>query len=188
MANLTYYEAWSILTTPEGHRPEIREEYADELLLSKLAASLRPLFAITKELRRKRYASSALTLESPELDFSLDQDNNPVAVEEHKKVPTMELIEELMLLCNVHAAVRVHAAFRTTAVLRRHEKPAEHSFIALKQQLSKHGIELDVSDTKAIRKSLDTAGTFKDTAYKLLIRCLKLAKYVAAGSFSKDDL
>lgn len=108
IANLTYSEAWSLITDTENDPGRLRAQYSERSLVSRLKSSLKPLFELTKELRRKRFENGALTLESAELDFTLDDDKNPVGVHEHQKVPTMELIEELMLLCNVYSAVRVY--------------------------------------------------------------------------------
>jgi exosome complex exonuclease DIS3/RRP44 len=90
-----------------------------------LTLSLRGLMKIAVVLRDRRMKAGALTLSSPELKFKLDSNKNPTEVSEYKKVDTMFMIEEFMLLANVAVAERLAQYYPSFAVLRRHPLPKE---------------------------------------------------------------
>lgn len=80
----TYEEAQKVLDTKEG--PHVKE----------LEATL----AIAQHLEKKRFEDGAISLETEEVKFKLDDHGHPVSVYIKHRGPTHHLIEELMLLAN----------------------------------------------------------------------------------------
>ncbi len=65
---------------------------------------LQSALAIAQDLEKKRFASGALSLDSPEVKFTLDQTGHPIGVYQKIRGATHHMIEELMLLANKKVA------------------------------------------------------------------------------------
>lgn len=61
---------------------------------------LQSALAIAQDLEKKRFASGALSLDSPEVKFTLDETGHPTGVYIKTRGQTHHMIEELMLLAN----------------------------------------------------------------------------------------
>jgi exosome complex exonuclease DIS3/RRP44 len=102
--------------------------------------------------------AGALSLSSPELKIHLAsaESTEPIDVEQKQAFETNSLVEEFMLLANISVAAKIQETFPATAVLRRHSPPPKTNFEALQDILMKRkGMELDVSSSGALAKSLD---------------------------------
>ena len=78
-------------------------ENAQEVLDKKDGPFLKELqsaLAIAQDLEKKRFASGALSLDSPEVKFTLDEIGHPIGVYTKVRGQTHHMIEELMLLAN----------------------------------------------------------------------------------------
>jgi ribonuclease R len=78
-------------------------ENAQEVLDKKDGPFLKELqsaLAIAEDLEKKRFASGALSLDSPEVKFTLDETGHPIGVYQKIRGATHHMIEELMLLAN----------------------------------------------------------------------------------------
>lgn len=106
----TYEEAQAVLDKKEG------------VFLKELEAAN----TIAKDLEKKRFASGALSLDAPEVKFTLDEKGHPTGVYAKVRGETHHLIEELMLLANKRVA-RFIATRDTKAeeifMYRIHDKP-----------------------------------------------------------------
>lgn len=80
---------------------------------------LQSALAIAKDLEKKRFASGALSLDSPEVKFTLDETGHPTGVYIKVRGQTHHMIEELMLLANKKVAEYIAT----------HEKHAEAVFV-----------------------------------------------------------
>ena len=133
---------------------------------------LRGLYSISKIFKGKRLDSGSLTLESAEVEFELDSNKNPINVKQHSIIPTMSMVEELMLLANVSAAKLTYECYSASAVLRRHPQPSEQIFEDLKQKLKTYGVEMDTSSSASIRDSMEHAGPLRKILQTLITRCM----------------
>lgn len=87
-------------------------------------------------LRASRYEAGALNLASPEIKISRKDDtetNSALDVKMYELRETNMMVEEMMLMANIAVATRIHAAFPSAAVLRRHEPPTPEMFEPLMQ-------------------------------------------------------
>lgn len=175
-ASLTYDQAQARLDS-------LAEEVVDSI-----TASLRILNDLAKQLRARRMIGGALTLASPEVRFTLDQETqNPVDVILKDMKDANSLVEEFMLLANISVARRIYEVFPETAVLRRHPAPPAENFTSLSKALASRGFSLDVSSSGALAASLDRIVVPEDDFFNRLVRimatrCMYQAQYFAAGS------
>ncbi|MCC7436574.1 ribonuclease R [Candidatus Nomurabacteria bacterium] len=82
-------------------------ENAQEVLDKKEGPYLKELqvaLAIAQDLEEKRFASGALSLDSTEVKFKLDENGHPIGVYTKVRGQTHHMIEELMLLANKKVA------------------------------------------------------------------------------------
>lgn len=155
-----------------------------------LTRSIRILNGLAQRLKAMRIAAGALTLASPEVRFSLDQETqNPVDVQLKEMKEANSLVEEFMLLANISVAQQLYAHFPDTSVLRRHPAPPAENFEALNRALAARNPDwaLDVSSSKALAASLDHASDPQDPYLNRLVRimttrCMLQAQYFASGT------
>ena len=60
----------------------------------------------TSFIRKKRERNGALELDSTEIKFTLDENNNPINIEKREQKEGEKLIEDLMIIANVAVATR----------------------------------------------------------------------------------
>lgn len=90
--------------------------------LKELEAAL----AIAQDLEKKRFASGALSLDTPEVKFTLDETGHPTGVYTKVRGQTHHMIEELMLLANRKVAQFIATRDRNAEEIfmyRIHDKP-----------------------------------------------------------------
>lgn len=75
---MTYQEAYDIIKT-QG-KCQIRPEFNDSELKQNLFLGLNSLFELSKLMRKTRFDNGSLVLDSPEIDFKLDANGNPIDV------------------------------------------------------------------------------------------------------------
>lgn len=122
----TYHEAQEIIDAGSG-------QFFDELTtLDKLA----------KGYTRERMKNGALSLETGEVKFVLDENGKPLKVTEKHRIDTMRMIEEFMLLANKHVArFMSEKSQRDLFVYRVHDKPAEDRMMDLRMFLKGLGFK-----------------------------------------------
>lgn len=159
-----------------------------------ITTSIRLLNDLAIRLKTKRMEAGALNLASPEVRIHLDsaESSAPIDVEQKEIFETNSLVEEFMLLANTSVAQRIYEAYPTTAVLRRHAPPPSDNFDTLRDILRKRrGIELDVSSSGALARSLDRCVDPDDPAFNTLVRilatrCMLSAEYFCTGSIARN--
>ncbi len=70
----------------------------------------------------------ALELESAELRFETAAEGQPTEVTGKAEVPMMAVVAEMMIFANSAVARRIHQAFPSSALLRRHPPPRQDAF------------------------------------------------------------
>ncbi|CAL5975918.1 Mitotic_control protein dis3 [Hexamita inflata] len=183
-ANLTYQEAYNLINNPTV---DINSKFNQPDLKQGLSFGLNELFRLSQIMRKQRFENGSLTLESAEIDFKLDDNKNPIGVQQHKMIPTMSMVEEFMLLANVYAAKLTYETFKSCAVLRKHPQPSQEIFDDLKEKLKHYGVDMDTSSSISIRSSMEHAGQYKKILQTLVTRCMQLAKYFSSGTLAEQD-
>jgi len=109
----TYEQAQEELETGEGRFPK----------------ALQKLNSLAKYLRGRRYRAGAVSFETPEFYFDLDEQGKPIGVHPKIRKDAHKLVEEFMLLANRKVAEWVHSRKKgrgkqqNTMVYRVHEDP-----------------------------------------------------------------
>ena len=139
----TYEEAQEII---EGKDGDFKEEI---LILDKIA----------KILRKKRLNHGALSIESEEMRFKLDEKGHPIEVMIKTSKDAHKLIEEFMLLANKHVAMFVAAPRKgrdpIPFVFRVHDKPDVAKIALFNVFIDKFGYKLDFSHPDQIAQSIN---------------------------------
>ena len=89
-----------------------------------LTKGMRTLLSLSKRLRQKRMDAGALNLASPEVRIQAESEtSDPIDVETKRMLDTNSLVEEFMLLANIHVAKKIYECFPRTALLRYRPNP-----------------------------------------------------------------
>lgn len=138
----TYEEAQQVIETKEG-------DFAKEILL---------LQNLAVKIRNKRFKSGAISFESVEVKFKLDEKGKPLAIVPKVRKDAHKLIEEYMLLANKLVAEYVFKKKKgknpLTMVYRIHDEPNEEKLQNLVLFAKQFGHNVDLSEEK-IAKSLN---------------------------------
>jgi ribonuclease R len=166
----SYEEAQEVLETGSG-------DFAEELLL---------LNGLAKKLKIERFKKGAISFETIEVKFKLDEKGVPLAVYPKVRKDAHKLIEEFMLLANKKVAEFVYkmrkGESRNTMVYRIHDFPDVEKIKTLSTFVKKLGYSLNV-DEKKISSSLnkmidDIEGKPEQSVLQsLAIRTMAKAKY-----------
>lgn len=139
----TYEEAQEIIEGKDG-------DFKDEILI---------LDKIAKILRKKRLNHGALSIESEEMRFKLDEKGHPIEVMIKTSKDAHKLIEEFMLLANKHVAMFVAAPRKgrdpIPFVFRVHDKPDVAKIALFNVFIDKFGYKLDFSHPDKIAQSIN---------------------------------
>lgn len=167
----TYEEVQEIIETQNG---DLKEEV---LLLDKLA----------KILRKERFKKGAISFETIEIKFKLDENGKPLGVYPKIRKDAHKLVEDFMLLANKKVAEHVYnmkkGEDKNTMVYRTHDNPNPDKLQSLATFATRFGHKLLLHDEKAIAKALnqlteDVEGKPEQNVLQgLAIRCMAKAKY-----------
>lgn len=178
-ASLTYDQAQDILDSNNSN--------------SSIAESVKNLNFLAKKLKAKRIAAGSLTLASPEVRFSLQNNGesgecggDPLSVTVKEMKDANSLVEEFMLLANISVAQTIQKAWPECSLLRRHPEPPQDNFEGLKSALSLVGFKLNTKSSKELGDSLDIANIPDSPYFNKLIRimttrCMMQAVYFSSG-------
>jgi ribonuclease R len=148
----SYEEAQEIIEGKEG-------DYKSEILI---------LDKIAKILRNKRLKQGALSIESEEMRFKLDDAGNPVEIIIKTSKDAHKLIEEFMLLANRQVATFIAKPKKgrdfIPFVYRCHDKPDLAKIGLFKVFIDKFGYDLEVNDPNQISKNINAL--LDDIRYK----------------------
>jgi ribonuclease R len=166
----SYEEAQEVLESGTG-------DFAEELLL---------LNGLAKKLKEERFKKGAISFETIEVKFKLDEKGTPLAVYPKIRKDAHKLIEEFMLLANKKVAEYVYkmrkGESRNTMVYRIHDYPDVEKIKTLSTFVKKLGYSLN-ADEKKVSSSLnkmmdDIEGKPEQSVLQsLAIRTMAKAKY-----------
>jgi ribonuclease R len=170
----SYEEAQEIIETQQG-------DYVNEILtLNKLA----------HKLRDERFRKGAISFETVEVKFRLDEDGKPLEVIPQIRKDAHKLIEDFMLLANRKVAEHIYYKKRSdsqlTMVYRIHEHPNTEKLNTLALFAKKFGYTLDFNKgslSETINKlTVDVEGRPEQNVLQsLAIRTMSKAKYTTAA-------
>jgi ribonuclease R len=155
---------------------------------SGVPSALAQLDRIARGLRRRRMEEGGLDLDLPEVRASLDDQGEPRAFVETKRLPTHELVEEFMLLANQIVGGRALAR-ELPFFYRVHERPRYdklRAFFEAARYLGRSGAVPFVTEAKQLRRWTMPGKTMRDRIVNLyLLRAMEKARYdlVDVGHF-----
>lgn len=156
-----------------------------EIKDKKLAESLNMLNIASKLIRKRRKRNGSIDIETTELKFTLNEDNEPVSV---KKIITSDaenMIEDLMVSANVEVAKKLKEA-KIPVLYRIHEYPSKEKYELFKALIKKmdYTLYLNLPKYENItgNKLNDFILSIKDDNLKsiysyLLLRAMSKARY-----------
>lgn len=165
----TYEEAQEIITNGTG------------LFYTELAELMR----LSKIYTQDRFRDGALSMDTDEVRFILDENGKPIRVMIKKRIDTMRMIEEWMLLANKYVAIKLSQKDAAgLAVYRVHDKPSPDRVedlitflksVGFKNIHTKNGI-IPPHDLQKILDSADTDDA-RDTIQSSIVRSMAKAIY-----------
>jgi ribonuclease R len=171
-ASLSYPEAARLARDGSGAVPDV----------------LAQLDRIARGLKRRRMEEGGLDLDLPEVRAQLDDRGEPLRIEESKRLPTHELVEEFMLLAN--RIVGGRASERELPFFYRvHERPRYdklRAFFEAARYLGRSGAVPFVTEAKQLRRWATSGKTTRDRIVSLyMLRAMEKARYdlVDVGHF-----
>jgi ribonuclease R len=139
----TYEEVQDVIETKTG-------DYADEIL---------KLNALAYKLRERKFKNGAISFETTEVKFKLDETGKPIGVYVKERKDAHKLIEDFMLLANRKVAEYVSkkgkGKQKYTFVYRVHDSPKPESLASFASFAARFGYKINTKSDKEIAKSLN---------------------------------
>ena len=139
----TYEEVQEIIEAEAG-------EFADEILT---------LNRIAYKLRERKFKEGAISFETTEVKFTLDEHGKPTGVYVKERKDAHKLIEDYMLLANrkvaEHVAKMGKGKFKYTFVYRTHDSPKQETLLGFAQFAARFGYKINTKSDKEIARSLN---------------------------------
>lgn len=158
----------------------------DDKVLSKkyssIVGDIKLMGELAAILRHRRKQRGSLDFDISEAVITLDEDENPIAVELEERRAANRLIEEFMLVANETVAEHFFW-LNYPFVYRIHEKPDQEKIMDLKTYLMNFGIKLKGSADNIYPKTLaDIIADIEDKPYesvvnRVMLRTMKKARY-----------
>jgi len=167
-----YEEAQQVIETGEGD----------------LSEAILQLHKLAQVMRKQRFDNHAISFETEEVKFKLDENGKPIGVYLKEQKEANWLIEEFMLLANKRVAEKISKKRTATQpenvfVYRVHDKPLDEKLNTFKEFVKKLGFELKTNSTKNLSSSLnkmlegEKGKPDYDMLSKLTIRIMARAVY-----------
>jgi ribonuclease R len=143
---------------------DIRFSYEDaqEVLENKSGKHSKELLKLNElayKLRERKFKHGAISFESVEIKFRLDNQGKPLGVYVKERKDAHKLIEDFMLLANKKVAEFVakkgKGKQKYTFVYRSHDSPKEDALLNFSQFASKFGYKIDMSSGRETARSLN---------------------------------
>ncbi|MGV3503094.1 MAG: ribonuclease R [Adhaeribacter sp.] len=167
----TYEEAQQVIETGGG-------DFAHEILT---------LNSIAKKIKDKRFKNGAVSFETTEVRFKLDENGKPLYIYVKERKDAHKLIEEFMLLANRKVAEFVFnlkkRGKRNTMVYRTHDAPDPDKLSTFSLFARKFGYQLDLGEGKAVSAQLNKLTEASEgkpeqsVLQNLAVRTMAKAKY-----------
>lgn len=181
-------ETWfgrTIIRSDKRFSYEEAQEVLDKNISGPFLEPLTELMRISKIYLQERFAAGALSMDADEVRFILDETGRPIRVMVKKRIDTMRMIEEWMLMANKYVAMKLadkHSA--GLAVYRIHDKPAPDRVEDLLKFLKSVGYthittKNGIIPSHELQKILDEAATddARDTIQGSIVRSMAKAIY-----------
>ncbi|MVN91916.1 ribonuclease R [Mucilaginibacter aquatilis] len=173
----TYEEVQEIIEAGEG-------EYSDEI---------KTLNAVAYKLREQKFKNGAISFESTEVKFKLDEQGKPIGVYVKERKDAHKLIEDFMLLANRKVAEFVSKKGKGRKkkfpfVYRAHDAPNPETLGSFAQFAARFGYRINMKSDREIAKSLnhlmtDVEGKKEQNVLtQLAIRSMAKAIYTTKSS------
>ena len=171
----TYEEVQEILETGHG-------DHSEDLLL---------LNDIAKKLRKEKFDNGAISFESDEVTFILDEDGTPLEIIKKERKDAHMLVEDFMLLANKKVATFISKKSKNQAipfVYRIHDNPDPDKLADFAAFAKEMGFPIDVNTPEKVAASFNalSEAAAKDERLKILepIALRTMAKAV----YSSDNI
>ena len=166
---------------------EVNDFYLNKKVFKdeKLSSSLNMLLKASKLIRKRRQKKGSVEIETTELKFTLDENNNPIEV---KKIITSDaenMIEDLMVSANVEVSKKLKEN-KIPVLYRVHEYPAKDKYELFKALIKKMDYTLflnlpkyeNITGTKLNDFIASVKPESQKTIYSyLLLRAMSKARY-----------
>jgi len=155
------YDAWYGKTIIHSDRRFAYEDAQDRIETGEgdYAAEVRLLNGIAKKLNEQRFKKGAISFETQEVKFKLDENGKPLGVYVKERKDAHKMIEEFMLLANRKVAEYVYKLKarkpRMTMVYRIHEAPDPDRLQNFALFAQKFGHKLDLTNPKKLSTELN---------------------------------
>jgi len=154
-------QVWFGKTVIHSNR-RLTYEQAQEIIEGKddqLSEEINLLNDIAKIIHDKRIENGALNIESEEIRFQLDENNNPIKVILKKAKDAHKLVEEFMLLANLHVAERIGKPQKNKdnapLIYRVHDLPDTEKIELLRIFIEKFGHKLSNDHPQHLSKAVN---------------------------------
>ena len=175
-----YEEAQAVIDAgPKASHEGVPEDIKEAVLI---------LNGLASKLRKKRFASGAISFERPEMKVEVDEKGKPINVYQKVTAEANWLIEEFMLLANRSVAEFVAKA-KKTFVYRIHDEPNQEKIENLRNFIGNFGYRMGATNNgKEISKELNALfAAAKDTPEYNAIELLSL-RTMAKARYDVDNL
>ncbi|WP_184543383.1 ribonuclease R [Mucilaginibacter sp. FT3.2] len=139
----TYEEVQEVIESHEG-------DFKDEIL---------KLNALAYKLRDRKFKNGAISFETTEVKFKLDENGKPIGVYVKERKDAHKLIEDFMLLANRKVAEHVSkmgkGKHKFTFVYRAHDSPKPEALANFAQFAARFGYKINTKSDKETAKSLN---------------------------------
>lgn len=139
----TYEEVQEVIETTQG-------DFKDEIL---------KLNALAYKLRARKFKNGAISFETTEVKFKLDENGKPLGVYVKERKDAHKLIEDFMLLANRKVAERVSkmgkGKHKYTFVYRVHDSPKPDALANFAQFAARFGYKINTKSDKETARSLN---------------------------------
>ena len=137
-------------------------EQAQEVIEKKAgkhSAEILKLNELAYKLRDRKFKHGAISFESSEVKFKLDENGKPLGVYVKERKDAHKLIEDFMLLANKKVAEFIankgKGKGKLTFVYRSHDSPKEAALLSFSQFALKFGYKIDISSGRETARSLN---------------------------------
>ncbi|KIY49261.1 RNB-domain-containing protein [Fistulina hepatica ATCC 64428] len=178
-AKLSYVDAQNVIEGRVLGGIAVQPEHGT----SDIEHDIRVLHGLAQTLRKERFSSGALSMDSLRLQFKLDDKGMPVDCWQYVRADANDLIEEFMLLANIAVAQNLAVHLPEQALLRRHDNPIERRLNLFAERAKRLGFDIDTTSSGTIARSLEAV---KDPSARRLLELLSFkatqrAKYYCSG-------
>lgn len=169
----SYEEAQEVI---EGKSKEYKEE-------------IQKLNELALKLRNQRYKNGAISFESDEFRFKLDEHGKPIEVFKKVRKEAHKMIEDYMLLANKTVAKHVYTKIKKTLPYRVHESPNIEKMAFFIQTAKKFGYLIDTKSQESISASINSmverseGKVEANILHPLAIRSMEKAVYTTKDTY-----